>query len=86
MTELEQGIVIGGPATGTECLTEDLVSTEAAAYRVGVDADQFSKWARRRALAPAVRVRVGRSTRAAWSLAAVLDAQVRGPVARTRSN
>ncbi|QIM19891.1 hypothetical protein G7075_00065 [Phycicoccus sp. HDW14] len=69
------GIVLGGPATETECLTEDIVSTEAAAHRVGVATDQFKTWARRRGLKPAVRVRVGRSTRAGWSLAAVLDAQ-----------
>lgn len=71
------GITIGDAAAGTECLTEDLVSTEAAAHRVGVSVAHFYVWARRRGLEPAVRVRVGRSTHAAWSLAAVLDAASR---------
>lgn len=71
----EHGIALGAAAPDTECLTEDVVSTEAAAHRVGVPREQFKVWARRRGLTPAYRVRVGRSTVAAWSLAAVLDAQ-----------
>lgn len=65
---------LGGPATDTECLTEDTVSTSAAAARVGVPLEQFPTWAKRRGLKATHRVRVGRSTVSAWSLSAVLDA------------
>lgn len=70
----------------TVCLTQDVVTTADAAHRVGVSSDSFRKWARRRGLVPTTRVRVGRSSYAVWSLTAVLDAEARGPVARTRSN
>lgn len=70
----QHGIVLGGPATQTECLTEDIVTTEAAAHRVGVSVEYFYVWAQRRGVEPVHRARVGRSTVAAWSLGAVLDA------------
>ncbi|MBD3781685.1 MAG: hypothetical protein IE926_01835 [Micrococcales bacterium] len=73
------GIRFGGPATDTECLTEDIVSTATAAHRVGVSVEHFYVWARRRGVTPVHRVRVGRSTVAAWSLSAVLDAHSRRP-------
>lgn len=64
----------------------DVVSTAYAAQHVDVPAPRFSQWARRRGLAPLGHVRLGRSFVAVWSMDAVLDAERRGPVARTSSN
>ena len=67
------GVALGGAAIETECLTDDLISTETAAHRIGMTTDAFYVWARRKHLDPVARVRVGRSTQALWSRSAVLD-------------
>lgn len=64
--------------SATVCLTEDVITTEDAAHRVGVATDSFRTWAKRRGLRPTMRVRIGRSSYAVWSLVEVLDADTRG--------
>lgn len=81
-------VVTAQPAAAGDsvCLTEDILTTESAAHRVAVDPEQFRKWAKRRQLRPVTYVRVGRSTKAVWSLEQVLEADRRGPTARTATN
>jgi hypothetical protein len=69
---------LDAPPAGTVCLTDDVLTTEDAAHRVGVGTDSFRTWAKRRGLRPTMHVRIGRSSHAVWSLVEVLDAETRG--------
>ena len=56
-----------------ECLTEDIITTPAAAERLGKSVATFLSWAHKRGIRPVERIRIGRSTHLVWSKTEILN-------------